>query len=63
MTPAITWQVEYEPYGRVFATRVNTAGASLLAFPGQSYDFSSDRNYNNARWYRPVWGRYTQADS
>ena len=62
-TPAITWQVEAPTYGRVFATRVNTAGASLLAFPGQSYDFSSERNYNNARWYHPVWGRYTQSDT
>jgi len=41
-----------------------------LRFPGQSaeqFDTGAngitERNYNNARWYRPSWGRYTQADA
>ena len=68
-TPAITWQAEYEPYGNVWTDRVGSTLHQPLRFPGQvSEQFDSgangltERDYNNARWYRPTWGRYTQPD-
>jgi RHS repeat-associated protein len=54
-TPTITSFTEYEPYGPVAANRVGSA--PLLRFPGQEGD-----GYNIFRWYRPNWGRYSQAD-
>jgi len=68
-TPAISWQAEYEPYGNIWADRVGSTLHQPLRLPGQtSEQFESglngltERSYNNARWYRPSWGRYTQAD-
>ncbi len=65
---ATTWQAEHEPYGSIFALRSGDVHQPLR-FPGQvSEQFDtganglSERSYNNARWYRPNWGRYTQAD-
>jgi RHS repeat-associated protein len=65
----ITWQAEYEPYGQTVAVRVGSTLHQPLRFPGQSSEqFDSgangltERSFNNARWYRPGWGRYTQAD-
>jgi RHS repeat-associated protein len=68
-TPAITWQAEYEPYGNVWTDRVGSTLHQPLRLPGQtSEQFDStangltERSYNNARWYRPTWGRYDEAD-
>jgi RHS repeat-associated protein len=66
---AITYQVELEPYGKVYKTRTGGTLHQPLRFPGQTAEqFDSgdngltERSYNNARWYRPQWGRYTQPD-
>ncbi len=68
-TPAITWQAEYEPFGNIWTVRTGSTLHQPLRFPGQiSEQFDSgnngltERSYNNARWYRPSWGSYTQAD-
>lgn len=61
-TGSIDWRVEREPYGERYATRVGADRHQPLGLPGQEYDGSSDRQYNIFRWYRPGWGRYTQAD-
>jgi RHS repeat-associated protein len=65
---AITWRGEYEPYGSVYALR-GTDVHQPLRLPGQvSEQFdtgangATERSYNVFRWYRPSWGRYTQAD-
>ncbi len=66
---SITYQVDLEPYGKVYKTRTGSTLHQPLRFPGQSAEqFDSgdngltERSYNNARWYRPQWGRYTQPD-
>jgi RHS repeat-associated protein len=61
-TGAVVWRVERDPYGDRYATRVGADRHQPLGLPGQEYDASSDRQYNIFRWYRPSWGRYTQAD-
>ena len=68
-TAAISWQGEYEPYGQMWAVRTGSTLHQPLRLPGQSSEqFDSgnngltERSYNNARWYRPSWGRYTQPD-
>jgi RHS repeat-associated protein len=53
--PTINSFTEYEPYGPVAANRAGSP--PLLRFPGQEGD-----GYNIFRWYRPNWGRYSQAD-
>ena len=65
---AVSWQAEHEPYGAVWALRSGDVHQPLRA-PGQaSEQFDTGANglsalsYNNARWYRPSWGRYTQSD-
>jgi RHS repeat-associated protein len=65
---AVTWQAEYQPFGKVFALRAGDVHQPLRA-PGQTAEqFDTGANgqtildYNNARWYRPGIGRYTQAD-
>ena len=64
----VTWQAEYDPYGSVYALRAGDVHQPLR-FPGQSaeqFDMGangiSELSYNNARWYQPTWGRYTQPD-
>jgi RHS repeat-associated protein len=68
---AIAWQADYEPFGAIYQVRVGSTIHQPLRFPGQEaelFDGSqgvngfSLRYYNGARWYRPQWGRYTQAD-
>jgi RHS repeat-associated protein len=54
--------VEREPFGARYAVRTGAARYQPLAFPGQEEDASTDRSYNIFRWYRSVWGRYTQGD-
>jgi len=65
---AIAYQAEYEPYGKVFALRSGDVHQPLR-LPGQvaeQFDTgangATERNYNVFRWYRPGWGRYSQAD-
>jgi len=65
---SITWQAEHEAYGTVWALRSGDTHQPLR-LPGQSSEqFDTGANgatslsYNNARWYRPDFGRYTQAD-
>jgi RHS repeat-associated protein len=69
MLPAY-WRAEYEPYGRVFKLRTGNQHAPLR-LPGQESEElnvsgdgngTTERFYNIFRWYRPRWGRYTQAD-
>jgi RHS repeat-associated protein len=68
---AIAWQADYEPFGAIYQVRVGSTIHQPLRFPGQEaelFDGSqgvngfSARLYNGMRWYRPQWGRYTQAD-
>ena len=66
---AIYWQADYEPFGWIYQLRTTDAHQPLR-FPGMEAEEltvgnpngSSQRFYNAARWYRPQWGRYTQAD-
>jgi RHS repeat-associated protein len=64
----VSWQAEHEPYGSVWVLRSGDVHQPLR-FPGQSseqFDAGAngltELNYNNARWYRPGWGRYASAD-
>lgn len=68
-TGGITYQAEYEPYGRVYALRSGDLHQPLR-FPGQvaeQFDIGANgatqRSYNVNRWYRPSWGRYAEADA
>jgi RHS repeat-associated protein len=65
----VTWQAEYEPYGKVWALRAGDVHQPIR-LPGQvAEQFDSgangatERSYNNFRWYRPGWGRYSQTDT
>jgi RHS repeat-associated protein len=59
----VDWRVEREPYGSIFATRAGAERHQPLSLPGQEHDPNQpERAYNIFRWYRPGWGRYTQAD-
>ena len=65
---AVSWQAEHEPFGKVWSLRSGDVHQPLR-LPGQVSDqFDAGANgvgelsYNNARWYRPAWGRYTQID-
>jgi RHS repeat-associated protein len=59
----ITWRAEFEPFGGVHAFRSGAALHQPLRFLGQEAEEDmGDRVYNNQRWYRPGWGRYTQSD-
>jgi RHS repeat-associated protein len=63
-TPAISWRVEYEPFGNAYGSpRAGTSSDVRLRFPGQELrDTSPGRYYNIFRWYRPDLGAYTQPD-
>jgi len=65
---AVSWQGESEPYGKIFSLRAGDVHQPLR-MPGQGAEqFDAGANgitnlsYNNARWYRPGFGRYTQSD-
>jgi RHS repeat-associated protein len=58
----LTWRVEYDPYGTVFATRTGADKHQPLRFPGQENDGSAELSYNIFRWYRSSFGRYTSPD-
>lgn len=64
------WQADYEPFGAVYDERTADVHQPLR-LPGQeAEEFStsegpngaSGRYYNGFRWYRPLYGRYTQPD-
>ncbi|MBK8594690.1 MAG: RHS repeat protein [Holophagales bacterium] len=63
-TPAITWRVEYEPFGNVYGSpRAGTVSDVRLRLPGQEYrETSPGRYYNVLRRYRPDVGQYSQPD-
>lgn len=55
--PAITWQAEYEPYGRIWSFRTGSTMYQPLRFPGQTMEQlgtvqnnQTGRNFNSARW-------------
>ena len=56
------WRIEHEPFGAVAAVRAGAGLRQPLRFPGQEDQSFSDLTYNRQRWYRPDWGRYSQAD-
>jgi RHS repeat-associated protein len=67
-TGVITYQAEYEPFGRVFSLRSGDLHQPLR-LPGQvaeqfdtGINGSTEKSYNVNRWYRGPWGRYTQGD-
>jgi RHS repeat-associated protein len=64
----VYWRAEHEPYGKVWSLRAGDVHQPLR-LPGQvaeQFDTGpnglTERSYNNYRWYRPGWGRYTQVD-
>jgi RHS repeat-associated protein len=62
----VSWRVEYEPYGTVYALRSGAARDDQpLRFPGQQVAYGTsggEESYNIFRWYRSAWGRYSSAD-
>ncbi|HEX8172598.1 MAG TPA: RHS repeat-associated core domain-containing protein [Thermoanaerobaculia bacterium] len=61
----IIWRIEHEPFGNPYAIRAGTRLDQPLRLPGQDVAMSwegTEETYNVFRWYRPGWGRYTQAD-
>ena len=67
-TASVSYQAEYEPYGKIFALRAGDLHQPLR-LPGQvaeQFDTgangATERSYNAFRWHRPGWGRYSQAD-
>jgi len=64
-TPAVTWRVEYEPFGNIYEVRAGTRADQPLRFPGQELAMTfegPEENFNIFRWYKGGWGRYTQPD-
>jgi RHS repeat-associated protein len=68
-TVILSYQADYEPYGSIFALRGTNNPHQPLRLPGQvaeQFDTgangATDLSYNNARWYRPTWGRYAESD-
>jgi len=64
----VYWRAEYEPFGAVYALR-SSDQHQPLRYAGQEAEQLNlgangvtERLYNVHRWYRPAWGRYTQAD-
>jgi RHS repeat-associated protein len=67
-TGATSWQAVYTPYGAIYSLATADAHQPLRR-PGQeAEEFTTgnpngltNRFYNGFRWYRPAYGRYTQA--
>lgn len=57
----VAWQVDYLPFGKVYAV-VNNIADQELGFPGQILDAESGFFYNYFRDYDPSTGRYIQSD-
>jgi len=58
----IVWRAEYDPYGTIVQQREGDSASQPLRLPGQEVEPGTDLHQNVFRWYRPGWGRYTQAD-
>jgi RHS repeat-associated protein len=54
------WEGEYLPFGEVYS--VTGSVDNNLRFPGQYYDAETGLHYNYFRDYKPVIGRYVEAD-
>ena len=57
----VVWRTESEPFGSMNLVRAGSGLRQPLRFPGQEND-GGELTYNNQRWYRAEWGRYTQHD-
>ena len=66
-TGAPLWTADHLPFGET-VSETGTTNDPLLRYPGQwAVPRAEGLNlptlyYNTYRWYRPQWGRYTQAD-
>jgi RHS repeat-associated protein len=68
-TGSVYWQVDYSPFGAVYAIRTSDVHQPIR-MPGQEAEEFTTGNangltprfYNGFRWYRPSLGRYTQVD-
>jgi RHS repeat-associated protein len=65
----ILWHADHQPFGGTGEVYAGTAVSDpLRRYPGQwkpnasVFDAPTNLFYNGHRWYRPEWGRYTQAD-
>ena len=61
-TGSIIWQMEREPYGKLYRVRTGKESAQPIRLPGQEMAADGNESYNIFRWYRGGWGRYTQVD-
>ena len=61
-TGSIIWQMEREPYGKLYRVRTGKESAQPIRLPGQEMAADGNESYNMFRWYRSAWGRYTQRD-
>ena len=61
-TGSIIWQMDREPYGKLYRVRTGKESAQPIRLPGQEMAADGNESYNIFRWYRSGWGRYTQAD-
>jgi RHS repeat-associated protein len=59
-TASQVWEGEYLPFGEVYS--VTGSVDNNLRFPGQYYDAETGLHYNYFRDYKPVIGRYVEAD-
>ena len=57
----VVWAADYKPFGEVTIDPSSTI-TNNLRFPGQYYDVETRLNYNYARDYNPMIGRYVEAD-
>jgi len=57
---AITWQADYQPFGKVAITTAQVQ--NNVRFPGQYFDEETGLHYNYFRDYDPTIGRYIQSD-
>jgi RHS repeat-associated protein len=68
-TGTVWWQAVYAPFGAIYSLATADAHQPLRR-PGQEAEEFTTGNpnglttrfYNGFRWYRPAYGRYTQAD-
>jgi RHS repeat-associated protein len=58
-TGTVVWSADYKPFGEATIT-VSTI-TNNLRFPGQYFDAETGLNYNIARDYSAVLGRYIEA--
>ena len=66
-TGQVVWKAEYLPFGEPVSVNEDVDGDGVkvvnnLRFPGQYFDTETGLNYNMARSYMPITGRYGQSD-